>query len=501
MSERKPMGFWQSISDEEFIDYIKSNFAGKTIGELSETSSRAYLTAKRRGLIDRLVQEKILIRLQRRKGHAECMDDEQLFEYIRENYNGKTISEFEHSDGSLCQKIRDRSLMGKLVQEKVLIRKRQNNLFYQNMTNQEVISFVENHHNGKKIGEAEGGKNGYAITIARERGLIDALVEKGILVRARIEASFSKMTDQELILYIEKNHKGKTVGEFHDTDHSFDLANERGLLDALVQQGIIIRKKRKQGFYTKMSDNELTSYISKNHTGKSITELNRDERTACKIATERSLINSLVEKGILVRKHQSGIFSEMSDEEIVRYIEENYNGKTLAEAQKGKGKQTYIIARQRGLIEPLVSRGILIREHRHGFFSEMSDEQLIDYVTQKYKGKSSKEISDKDAGAYDVLRRKGLIKALVDQGILVQKHHESKYRGMSNESLVSYVKENYSGITLKDLREADPQLANTLYRRRLFDDLTQQGVITLSRNRKSKPIELLEALLVGGQND
>lgn len=499
--QKKPIGFWQNISNEQLITYMQENHMGLTLGQVNERDSKACLTARQRGLLDLLVEKGILVRMQRKKGHSEKMSNEELLEYIKENYEGKTIGEFEHSDGLLCQKTRDRGLMEKLVQENILVRKRQNNLFYKDMADQEIINFVEKHHKGKRIGEAEGGKNGYAITIARERGLLDQLVEDGILVRARVGASFSKMSNEELLKYIEENHKGKTVGELHDADHSFDLAYERGLLDQLVEKGIIVRRKKRQGFYSKMSDDDLLNYISENHKGKTIGELNDNDRTACKIATQRGLIDLLVEKGILVRRHTSGIYSKMSNEELIAFITENYKGKTLAEAQKGRGKQTYIIARTRGLIETLVGRGILVRESRYGFFKKMSDKQLIDHITENYKGKSSKELSDCDGGVYNQAIKRGLIAELVKQGVLIQKHKESKYRAMNDNEVLLYTERNYNGYSLKKLRETDSQLAGTLYRRQLLDGLVQQRIIVIGRKRKGNPMMLLENILEGGNEN
>ena len=83
----------------------------------------------------------------------------------------------------------------------------------------------------------------------------------------------------------------------------------------------------------------------------------------------------------MMRKRPRGFFPNMSDEEIMTYIEENHRGKNLREISKSKDGQVYEIACNRNLIDTLVEKGFLIRNgKKKGFYGNMSDDEVVNYT-------------------------------------------------------------------------------------------------------------------------
>lgn len=116
----------------------------------------------------------------------------------------------------------------------------------------------------------------------------------------------------------------------------------------------------------------------------------------------------------------NGYFSKMTDEGLIEYVGKNHLGKSLSAFREDS--QAYNVAKERGLSDKLVDEGILIRAKRpSGFFKRMTDEQVIDYVKERYKGNTLSELKKKDNGAYRGTIERKLVDRLVDDGILIRK--------------------------------------------------------------------------------
>src|SRR3989344_3893551 len=92
------------------------------------------------------------------------------------------------------------------------------------------------------------------------------------------------------------------------------------------------------------------------------------------------------------QKRNTGFFANMTNVELIKFIKLNHSGSTLVDFQKSKNSTALNYARQRGLIDRLVGEGTL---HRHSRAS-MTDEDLLRYVTEKYSGKSLSEFRKDD---------------------------------------------------------------------------------------------------------
>ncbi len=92
------------------------------------------------------------------------------------------------------------------------------------------------------------------------------------------------------------------------------------------------------------------------------------------------MIDRLVGSGVLVRKQRNLEFiREMSNEEFMKYVSELYQGETINTFRK-KDSRLYQIARERKLIDRLVSGGILVRERLVLRIPEKTKQDIISLV-------------------------------------------------------------------------------------------------------------------------
>ena len=275
--------------------------------------------------------------------------------------------------------------------------------FYSGMTNEEFYDFAK--RNCKGMGLTEFGKNNRgAYDVARERGLIGRFVEAGILVRGKEPNGFySGMTYNQFCRFIKENHQGGSITEFIKSNGSaYNIAHERGWIDNLVEEGILIRKikkcekKRPYMFYSKISDDELYDYVKKNFNKKTISELSDSDSMAYRVTNKRGLIGRFVNDGILIRKKNTpeniksmGFFSKMGKKELGKYVNDNHKGKSITEFYRDDGSAYDNVLRE-GMIDELVKDDVLVRKKTHNRISSETMEEIIELL--KESGKSYKEI-------------------------------------------------------------------------------------------------------------
>ena len=80
---------------------------------------------------------------------------------------------------------------------------------------------------------------------------------------------FRKMKDFELIDWIEKNEKGKNLQQLNQSSILYKIAKERGLIDSLVKNGVLVRNRKPNGFFKDMTDEDVKKYYEKNYKPKS----------------------------------------------------------------------------------------------------------------------------------------------------------------------------------------------------------------------------------------
>jgi len=327
------------------------------------------------------------------------------------------------------------------------------------------------------------------------------LVEDEILIRKSLPSGYlSQMSDRELINYVKQNYKGKTISSVEKDSGSavIRIARKRGLIDKLVEQGALIRRQRCNGLFEEMSNKSFISYVIQNHKGKTLTEICEKDKTAYRELKKRELDDKLIEKGILVRKvkTKNGFFSKMSDNELFNYIKDNFYGKSPVFFQKGNENNTrvYNLARERGILNKLFEEGILVKGRPN--FLHMTNDELIGYIKENYQGFSLVQLHRKRGAIYQLAREKGLLDYLVNEKILVRL--TGKYKNMTDEQLISYVSEKYKGKSLGQLDDIDSKVYETIRKRNLIDYFVNQRILIRLNGNNSSQLESLLENYVGG---
>lgn len=182
--------------------------------------------------------------------------------------------------------------------------KRKPHGYWKRMSDEELENYLEKNCAGLSINEVRKGHY-RAYTEAKVRGIIDKLIEQEVLSRMlRKRRYFRSMSDETLIDYISKNHKGKTISDFANSEdnNAYRQARIRGLINYLVKESILIREVKPKGFFKKMSNDELEEHIKSNFSGMTLTEFRTASVAAYGYAKRRDLLKSLIENGIILQE-------------------------------------------------------------------------------------------------------------------------------------------------------------------------------------------------------
>ncbi len=253
MSKKKPNGFYKHMTDRQFKGYIKREYARMIVSELAERDRLAYNEANRRGILDELVERGILMR--ERRSCFKNMTDKEFDAYVIENHVGKTTTDFNKDRGAYLTAVR-RGLFQGYVKRGILIRTRKPASFYKKMTREQLSAYIEAEYNGLPIGEFED-KAPYLCDIARKnktaegKTLVDELVEKGVLLRLyRPKKYWQDITTEQLNEEIKIKYEGKSLTWFARRDGCMyhaalnrKLPDGKSLIDELVERGVLIRRR------------------------------------------------------------------------------------------------------------------------------------------------------------------------------------------------------------------------------------------------------------------
>ncbi|MEK6878122.1 MAG: hypothetical protein AABY22_00860 [Nanoarchaeota archaeon] len=183
--------------------------------------------------------------------------------------------------------------------------------------------------------------------------------------------------------------------------------------------------RKPSGFFSNMEDEQLFDYFRENHSGRNIRYIALHDGGAYQEVSRRKLKEKLVENGILKRgRRKNRHFASMSKKVFVKYIKDNFLGKSLAQIQKFD-KLLYDEIRERRLASELISGGLIIVVQRaNGYFRDMSDSDLVQYVTKNYSGQTLTDLHKGDSKAYLEVSKRGMVKSLVSEGVLTRKERE-----------------------------------------------------------------------------
>lgn len=124
--------------------------------------------------------------------------------------------------------------------------------------------------------------------------------KKGIKIRSKSEsklpATFKTPSNEELKeLYENQGLSAEDIAERLG-------CSDRKVYDLLSEAGVRRKQIHRAKFFMDMDEERLIEYISKNHSGKSITQLQEEDNRAYVTVRKKGLLTELVERRILVRK-------------------------------------------------------------------------------------------------------------------------------------------------------------------------------------------------------
>ncbi len=364
VNEIKPFGFWTKMNDDDLKEFARRNHNGKSSSEIQREDGGLYTILHKRGLIVKLVEEGIIIRKRNLEhlSRIRNMDEREFISYMENKYREKSLSEIQREDRIAYHRIEELGLQDKFVELGIIKRKGKKRGFFTDMDNNQLIEYTSQNYKGIAIKQMQRA-NGRLYSILSKRDLIHELVKRGIIItRKRKYGSLINMNNEELINYIESNYSGKRISDFNNKNNrAYELACEKGLIDLLVERKILIREVKRSGFFRNMSDEELIAYTEKNHKGKLMRQAEEDESSVIVIARVRGLMDKIVERGILIREMKKpGFFTNIGDDELVNYIRENHSGKKISNFGKDDAA-AYQAVLKRGLVDFLVQESVLIR--------------------------------------------------------------------------------------------------------------------------------------------
>lgn len=262
---------------------------------------------------------------------------------------------------------------------------------------------------------------------------------------------FPNLSDGELINYIKENYYGKTLSEIYSVDsQAINEVKKRKLKEQLIDLEIIKKNKpdklnkpvesKKTTLFSTMTNEELKNYVEENYKGYSVTELSRARNALYCTLLKKGLKDEFVREGLLTQKLKNNQnISRLSNEELRSLIREKYRGLSSTELSNN-WNYLYILAINRGILEDLVNEGVITRRKKlpNGFYNEKSNDELMQIVIESHNGYSCNELQRNVNCLYRVLRERGILSILVDQGILT-----SKRDGPTNWIQLETMLENY----------------------------------------------------------
>ncbi len=257
--------------------------------------------------------------------------------------------------------------------------------------------------------------------------------------------SWMNKLNDELIEIVNKNYKGNSIRNLEKNDRTlYKLIFKKGLINQLISKGILIRKKKVNGFYSNKSNKKLIDIVTKTYKDSFISDLKNRELGLYQIILKRKLINPLINKKILLRKNKGYVsYADKSNKELIKLVTKDYKGNSISDFKNISGG-LYAIICERELINPLVKKKVLIRKRKEGgFYSNKSNKELIKLVTKDYKGNSINYLKKDDRSLYQTIHKRKLMTQLVDEDILIR-----KINPIDNNKFITFLKKDETAKNL-----------------------------------------------------
>lgn len=175
----------RNMSDEEILNIVRASCHGLSISEADDKNSRVISLVRKNNLMNTLVQEETLIR-KSKVGFYANMTRNKLIEYIRENYLGKSLTELSMEDYGIYNLAHEKGLITYLTRKGILVRKVREKGMFKKASEAELIRHVKHFYGGNFVSVfAERDYTAYQEVL--DRGILDKLVYIGILKRKKIK--------------------------------------------------------------------------------------------------------------------------------------------------------------------------------------------------------------------------------------------------------------------------------------------------------------------------
>jgi len=177
MKKYKTRGELPSMSNNELVAYIRENHFGQTLTQFN--GFRVDKIARKRGLMPLLIEEGIIIRKKDYRLYTTRSDD-QLIELARRNSSGSNIRTFIQENPGLYDEVNKRKILDKLEQEGILVRGRRKDGVLKNKSDEEFVNYIKDKYQGETI-TAVARKDSIAYSEIQRRGLKVMFFEEGVL--------------------------------------------------------------------------------------------------------------------------------------------------------------------------------------------------------------------------------------------------------------------------------------------------------------------------------
>ncbi len=287
---------------------------------------------------------------------------------------------------------------------------------------------------------------------------------EGIQRKKRKQRNWASMTNKELVSYAKTYIEENGIKSRKDLEKAdaglYTTLWRRNLLDAVVPV------KRKQRNWSSMNDTELISYAKKfieENQIKNRKGLEKADVGLYQILIRRNLLD------VVIPEKQHRDWSSMSNKEFIlfakKFIEEN-GIKSRKDLYKADGGLCYVL-RKRNLLDAVIPNKQ--NSKPRGFFTKMSDEELVSYtkeIIEENGIKNRSSLQKGDNSLYEILRKRNLLDAVIPE-----KREHRKWFSMNNNELVQFAKKFIEENKIKNrkgLTKADPGLHDVLKRRNLL---------------------------------
>jgi len=244
------------MSNQELLDYMAKNHHGKSLKEITDSGDKKmYERCYKRGIIPDLLARGVIVKLYEDDGH---WDNWENFEKALRKAIEK-IGHFPTHEELIKKKFSMLALKIRHFGGANEVRKRMGHApgarppnYFKNMSDENLIHYVRSWHYEDTLKEFRKDSGAYAHCL--NRGILDSLIDEGTLIREqRAAGSIQKMSDEEIKNYIRQHHKGKLISKLRNSADAkiYEEAIKRGgIIDSLVKEGVLTRKKERNGFWS-----------------------------------------------------------------------------------------------------------------------------------------------------------------------------------------------------------------------------------------------------------